>query len=420
MHNQNEKQQANQLLLFRSILLVIVFIVFLSETRADSVVPESDSTVVATLSPTVIAIARSVRAQQQQEKAMRGDNTASDNGVSLEAIVQSYTLATRDNDPRAFGHTLALIDSWPGSQSRPVLLRLIHASILQHNHDFDLALQQLKVVLSEDASNLQALLIAAQIGLVMADYEAVATHCAAMRRSGASVYALNCQAQLRALTGEAEQALAVTESALLNTPLNPVQQTELHLTAALVAERLGQSGRAVNHYRSVLRANPRHLFTQLRLAGLYLQQRAPDEVRQILAAYRAGRGELEAKILLLRADAMGGYEPDSTLAATVSAEIDALTRLQEEAPHKLLAQYQLFINKDYDAAVQAARRNWATQKEPSDALLLAEAAIAAADQEALRSVADWVVQTGLQDTRLQALLDASFEQAPASVERGIL
>ena len=57
------------------------------------------------------------------------------------------------------------------------------------------------------------------------------------------------------------------------------------------------------------------------------------------------------------------------------------------------------------AALELARRNWATQREPADARILLEAAAAAAEPAAARPVLDWLDRSGLEDVRIEALVD---------------
>jgi hypothetical protein len=54
--------------------------------------------------------------------------------------------------------------------------------------------------------------------------------------------------------------------------------------------------------------------------------------------------------------------------------------------------------------LQAARENWTQQREPADARLLVECAIAAGDAAAAGEVADWQQRTRYQDVKLTALL----------------
>jgi hypothetical protein len=51
-------------------------------------------------------------------------------------------------------------------------------------------------------------------------------------------------------------------------------------------------------------------------------------------------------------------------------------------------------------ALRLAQQNWAQQREPADALLLARAARAAGDAAALRDLREWIRRTGLDDRRI--------------------
>ena len=51
-------------------------------------------------------------------------------------------------------------------------------------------------------------------------------------------------------------------------------------------------------------------------------------------------------------------------------------------------------------------KNWSSQKEPSDALLLAEAATAASRQDVIENLRDWTGSTGMQYAALDTLIAA--------------
>ena len=398
--------ESKKLLLFQAVILFVIFIVFLSETHADSFVPQSDDQVLLTLSPAVTAIARSVRAQEVNSEFRNSGDSARPDSTSdrATAIAEAYSLATRNNDPRAFGHTLSLINAWPEQQPKPAMVRLIHASVLQHNHEFTVALQQLDRVLSTNPANLQARLIYSQVALVLADFDVVARQCQAIEDAGAQIYALNCAAQLQSVTGNAEFALSAIEETLLARQTNSTQQIELLLTAATTAERLGFTDRAERYYRAVLTMNPQSLFTTLRLSGFLLHQGRPEAALELLRPYGNNASDLEAQILLVRALQNSGEAVSEELLASIDAEIESLQRLGNEAPHKLLAQYYLYITEDFVAAEHAASLNWSLQKEPGDTLLLASAAVANEQTQAQEAVRNWIAQTGLQDVRIQSVL----------------
>jgi hypothetical protein len=68
------------------------------------------------------------------------------------------------------------------------------------------------------------------------------------------------------------------------------------------------------------------------------------------------------------------------------------------------ARFELSVRGDPAAALVLAEENWRVQKEPADARLLLEAALAAGDPRAARPVVDHLRTTGLADARLAPLV----------------
>ena len=67
---------------------------------------------------------------------------------------------------------------------------------------------------------------------------------------------------------------------------------------------------------------------------------------------------------------------------------------------------RLYLNGlvDRRAALSWALENWKEQREPADARLLAEAALAAGDRASLETIRQWRGRTGYQDVRLERIL----------------
>ena len=71
--------------------------------------------------------------------------------------------------------------------------------------------------------------------------------------------------------------------------------------------------------------------------------------------------------------------------------------LQEEA------RYLLELKGDARAALAAAAENYRTQREPRDALILMEAALAARDPGAAAPALQWLESSGFEDERIRRL-----------------
>src|SRR6185436_12554843 len=69
--------------------------------------------------------------------------------------------------------------------------------------------------------------------------------------------------------------------------------------------------------------------------------------------------------------------------------------LQEEA------RYLLDLKEDARAALAAASENYRSQREPRDALILIEAALAARDAAAAAPALQWLDSSGFESTRLR-------------------
>ena len=80
-----------------------------------------------------------------------------------------------------------------------------------------------------------------------------------------------------------------------------------------------------------------------------------------------------------------------------SAERGDTVHLREQA------RFQLEVEKDAAKALELSLKNWAVQKEPADARVLLEAALAAQKPDAARETAKHVLDAGAEEPRLVAL-----------------
>jgi hypothetical protein len=68
------------------------------------------------------------------------------------------------------------------------------------------------------------------------------------------------------------------------------------------------------------------------------------------------------------------------------------------------ARFVLFLLKQPRQALRLAQANWALQREPKDARMLLEAAIAAGNPAAAQSVIELLNRTGMEHVQLQHML----------------
>lgn len=376
--------------------------------------PDSNHRVVDTLPAAIVELAADIRTQQASNT---NDNSAA---AILQQAMASYQVAISSGEARAYGRTLAVLQRWPQGTEQPAMYHILLAAVLQHNHEFHAALTQLQHITADGADNnrpayIQALMIESQVGLVTGDYALVGRSCEKLRTSARRPVFLNCQTQLDGVTGNARQALTLlSETFRTGTDLNIVDYSELLTTAAVLAHRLGEADLAEDYYRNAMRISPANNFLIVSYSNLLLEQDRYDELITLLPVDSdSSSSNAERSILLARALLARGSAADQQRATRIIARLEQQFELafmrNEAIPHKEYAQYALELADLPDAALSSAKENWTLQKEPSDIRLLAKAAAATGDLDALAQVHQWINATGTEDTELQTILGSAPE-----------
>jgi hypothetical protein len=141
-------------------------------------------------------------------------------------------------------------------------------------------------------------------------------------------------------------------------------------------------------------------------ADFLLDQDRPGEVLELLAdASRIDPLLLRLALAEQRLGATGFGEH----LAQLRARFDAARRRGDSVHLREEARFTLHLLDRPGEALELARRNWATQREPADARILLEAALAAGKPAAAQPVLDWLGRTGLEHVAIQALVDRLAE-----------
>jgi Tfp pilus assembly protein PilF len=311
--------------------------------------------------------------------------------------------SARDSgDPRYLGYAQSALGPWWNAKDAPLPVVLIRAQIHQHNHSFAAALVDLDHALTIDPRNAQARLTRAAIHQVQGNYAAAATDCRSVALLVEPLVTVDCMSRVSSLRGEARDAyrklLMLRDRAV---GLEPHQRREIELTLADISTRLGDVAAARQHYDSALSATDTDAFTLLTFADFLLDQ---HEYREVLALFK--RHSEYADLLLraaLAARQLGGTEA-LQLAQRLRDQYAAHQRRGDFVPSRDYARFLLDIEGKASAALDAALTNWQSQREPADALIVVQAAIAAGRTPAASSVASFVREHGLEDVRLASLL----------------
>lgn len=305
-------------------------------------------------------------------------------------------------DPRHYGYAQAALAPWWDEAQPPSEILLLRATILQNRHDFDGALNDLARLLKRQPLNGQAWLTRAVVLSVVGDYQNALKSCRPLPKLMGRLPAAACYASIASLTGQAEQSYRLLQQMLQRYPQAQAVVRNWALTVlAEIAVRLGYNEDAERYFRQAL-ALHRGVYLLSVYADFLLDQNRPETVRALLAE------ETRSDPLLLRL-ALAEQRLNSPRLSELAQMLDdriAATRMRGDKPHLGdSARFYLHVKKQPDTALSLALQNWQQQREPKDTLLLLEAALSAGDEAAIQKIMRWLKQTGMQDVRMQTLLD---------------
>ena len=309
-----------------------------------------------------------------------------------------FDLAMAHGDPRYVGYADALINRFPGNL--PPDLLLVRALLKQYRHAFDEAKSDLRAALAAKPDLLEAYAWLAAIQLVQADYAGARLACDALGAAGAQTLHAGCMGLTLAYTGQAEQGYRVFEVGLAGS-VDPANRLWLMTRMAEVAAWQGRVALAESHYRSALRLGVTDGYLLAAWTDFLLDQQRPKEVVALLTSKEASDPLL---LRLALAHQLIG-SPQAPVLAKMLDERFAATRLRGDTTHRAEeARYALFVRRDPVAALALAQANYTVQREPRDARILLEAALAAGQRAPAAQVEAWARASGFQGEPLNRQL----------------
>lgn len=329
--------------------------------------------------------------------------TAAPNDAAPAArLAQRYfDLAMARGDPRYVGYAEAVVARF--GKPLPASLGFVRGLLRQFRHDFDDALADFAAAVALDPDLAAAHAWRGAIYLVRADYAAARTECDALRRLGRDTLLGACTGLVQAYGGQLEAGYRSLQQAL-DATRDPDNRLWLLTRLGEVAAWRGHTDQAERHYREALSLGRDDGYLLAAWGDFLLDTGRPAEVVKELAGWEA------SDTLLLRlAEAEAALKsPAAARLAQMLDERFAAARLRGDTTHRAEeARYRLRLRGDAAGASRLAAENYAVQREPRDARILLEAAIAAQDAAAAQPVRDWLRSSGFEDARLRALGEKS-------------
>jgi Tfp pilus assembly protein PilF len=303
-------------------------------------------------------------------------------------------------DPRWLGRTEAVLAPWFAQNPIPTSVLLIRAIILQSNHEFASSTNDLNQVVERDPRNAQAWLVRASIGQVQARYADAIADCGQFANLTLGLAPDTCTAQVESLTGHAPLALKALTISLQQYPTEPASTRVWALTAAAeIAARL-DDGSAEDRFKQALAVDADDPYLLGAWSDWLLDHDRAAEVATLL------RDKTRIDPLLLRlaiAEQQLNQDAAAQHIADLAARFEA-SRLRGESVHRREeARFRLELMQQPDVALKLAEANWGVQREPADARILLETALAARAPAAGNPVIDWLNINRVEDRRLRTL-----------------
>ena len=384
------------------IILLFYLLLQISAAWPEAYLPTDDSEVLERL-PVATEEKKRLRTLQKQ---------ANDNPKNYRLAVslgREYLALGRSNsDPRFYGYAEALLTPWLSTQYGQPEALVIRATILQNRHHFKSAITDLKAALNFNPRLPEAWLTLAAIYEAQGEHTLALRSCLALTKFSVSLVSTACINSALSLSGQALSAYRQLSAAVTYAHAEAAEKTWVYNLLAELAERLNLDEEADTWYQKALAQNYRSVYLLASYADYLLDQHRHHEVLDLLD------GETQADTLLLRltlAEQQIKSKQFDGHASLIKAKIAAAKARGDTVHQGDEARFSLQVLKDAKTSLTLAIDNWAVQKEPRDARILLEAALAAKQPEAARPVIQFMEKTHLEDARLGSLLKQAKEHA---------
>lgn len=334
----------------------------------------------------------------------RVESNPGDLAKALQLVRRYIELGRAESDPRYYGYAEAVLTPWMQTTHPAAEVLTLRATLFQNRHEFPAALDHLNKALAQQPRLAQAWLTRALIQEVQGNYAAALNSCLPLFKLAPPLTATVCVNSTLSLSGQLDADYQQLKQAVQIAQTEQPQDRQWALiTLAEMAERKGDVETAEQLYRKVFDLEQRNGYLLGTYADFLQDHGRYDEVIKLLQNETRADGLL---LRLTRAEQKLNLPEADTHIEILKARF-AASRMRGDSSHQGdEARFMLHLLNKPDKALELAQKNWLVQREPRDARILLEAALASGNikQEILPTL-DFLSQTRLQDVRLQALID---------------
>ncbi len=354
-----------------------------------------------------VVLAPSVHAQGQREgslrsleQAWRADPRRMD--TALPYARAAFTLGLLEGDLRWFGSAKAALTPWWQASDLPAEAFFLRGLVKQGFHEFDGGLQDINAAIAKEPQRAEFWSWRFALHLLLADMTAARKDSEDIERQFGRGEAEVYRAILHYRSGQAQAAIPVLKTKIAAADFqSPSSQQWLgfHLGEALRVA--GQPEAAVAIWDKQLKAHPKSHALRLALVEL-LNERGQFAQAKAAAGSQPMTDALLTQALLASRGLKDGQE--QRLEKMLQERYAAQALRQEALIERPRLIYLISYGKDLAAGLALSIDNWKLQKEPPDAVLFAQAALALDQPRAAEPVLTWAKATGYTEPALAKLI----------------
>ena len=358
-----------------------------------------------------VVLSASVHAQGGQQAQLRSLDQArraqpQDLNAALAYARAVFTLGLTEGDLRWFGSAKAALGPWWQAAELPADGYFLRGLVRQGFHDFKAGLIDIDRAIALEPRRAEFWSWRFALHLLQADLASARQDSEEMARLLGKEEADVYRAVLQYRTGQPLPAVQMLMRAIRSPNYQDGSSQDwigFHLGEA--HRVAGQPAQALAVWEGRLKASPRSHLLRLSMADLLNQQGQYRQAKAV-AMNQADMGSLTDALLMQALLASRGLKDadEARLASQMDARLRAQALRQEALIERPKLIYQIAYGQDLAAGLALSIENWQLQKDPPDAVLFAQAALALGQAQAAAPVVEWADKSGYTDPQLSPLL----------------
>jgi tetratricopeptide (TPR) repeat protein len=319
-----------------------------------------------------------------------------------------FTLGFNEGDLRWFGSAKAALMPWWQATDLPADGFFMRGLVKQGFHDFAGGLQDIQQAIALNPERAEFWSWRFALHLLQANLSAARQDAEEIARRFGPEEGLIYRAVLLYRTGQASSAVQLLSTSLRSPAYQDgASQVWIGFHLGEAHRVANQPDRAIAVWQRLLQAYPQSHLLRLSLADLLNQQGQFQQAKAVASANSAkGHANLTDALLMQTLLASRGLKApeEAALAQQMAARLQSQALRQESLIERPKLIYQIAYGQDLAAGLALSIENWQQQKEPPDAVLFAQAALALNQARAAEPVVEWVQTTGYTEPQLAEIL----------------